>query len=421
MAQMLDKPARRAYGRNMAVANETIFLDRGTPPHIGTLVLITGMSAMVMNMFLPSLPNMAAYFGTEYRVMQLSVALYLGTVGVLQIIIGPLSDRFGRRPVLLWGIAIFIVATLGCLLAPNAGVFLFFRMMQATVSVAMVLTRAIARDISEQEQAASMIGYITMGMAVIPMITPALGGILDEIFGWKASFLVFLGLGLLTFWLIWADVGETNRQRSASFAQQFRQYPELLLSPRFWGYSLAAAFASGTFFAYLGGAPYVGTQVFGLSPTRLGILFGAPGLGYMFGNFLSGRYSTMFGINRMVLTGSMVTLSGVAVSLVVFWLGHGSALSFFGFMIIMGIGNGLVLPNANAGMLSVRPHLAGTASGLGGAIMVGGGAALSAYAGSLLGEGSGALPLLVLMLVVSILSLASILLVIWREKAIRIA
>ena len=405
----------------MAIANETIFLNRGTPPHIGTLVMITGMSAMVMNMFLPSLPNMAAYFGVEYRIMQLSVALYLGTVGILQLIIGPLSDRYGRRPVLLWGVGIFIVATVGCLLATNAAIFLFFRMMQATVSVAMVLTRAIARDVSEQEKAASMIGYITMGMAVMPMVTPALGGFLDEIFGWKASFFVFLGLGILTFWLIWADVGETNRQRSTSFAQQFRQYPELLLSPRFWGYSMAAAFASGTFFAYLGGAPYVGSEVFGLEPARLGLFFGSPAFGYMFGNFLSGRYSTMFGINRMVLAGALLTLAGVAISLLWVWFGYGTPFSFFGFMIIMGVGNGMVLPNANAGMLSVRPNLAGSASGLGGAIMVGGGAALSAYAGSLLGPGRGALPLLILMLIVSALSLVSILLVIWREKKLGIA
>ncbi len=405
----------------MAVAGETIFLNRNTPPHVGTLVLITGMAAMVMNMFLPSLPKMAAHFGTDYRVMQLSVALYLGAVGALQIIIGPLSDRFGRRPVLLWGVGIFVLATAGCLLAPGAGTFLFFRMLQAAISVTMVLTRAIARDISEQDRAASMIGYITMGMAVVPMLTPALGGLLDELFGWQASFLVFLGLGILTFWLIWADLGETNRRPSASFAAQFRQYPELLLSPRFWGYCMAAAFAAGAFFAYLGGAPFVGTEVFALSPTELGLYFGAPGLGYMIGNYLSGRYSTRFGVNKMVLAGALLTLAGIGLPTLLFASGAGGANIFFGAMIVMGLGNGMVLPNANAGMLSVRPHLAGSASGLGGSIMVGGGAALSAWAGSLLGPGRGAMPLLALMLAVSGLSLLSILLVIWRERAKGIA
>ena len=154
-------------------------LDRNTPPHLSTLIIITGMSAMVMNMFLPSLPSMAEYFETEYRIMQLSVALFLGTTAVLQVIIGPLSDRFGRRPVLMGGLGIFLIATLGFLFASNAFVFLTFRMVQATVGVSMVLSRAIARDMFDQSRAASMIGYITMGMAIVPMLTPALGGILD--------------------------------------------------------------------------------------------------------------------------------------------------------------------------------------------------------------------------------------------------
>ena len=397
------------------------FLDRTSPPHIGTLVAITGIAATSMNMFLPSLPGMAEAFGTPYSTMQLSVSLYLGAVAALQLLTGPLSDRFGRRPVLLWSMLAFILASIGCLLAPSVGVFLFFRMLQAAVAAGMVLTRAIARDMTDTEGAASMIGYITMGMAVLPMITPAIGGALDEAFGWQGNFAVFVGLGLIGLWLIHRDVGETNLRRATSFAAQLRQYPELMLSPRFWGYSLAAAFASGTFFSYLGGAPYVGSEVFGLSPGRLGIWFGAPGLGYMTGNFISGRYSLRFGINRMVLAGAVLTVAGLALPVALFALGLGGAPLFFGSMIFMGVGNGMVLPNANAGMVSVRPHLAGSASGLGGTIMMGGGAGLSVLAGHLLGPGRGALPLLLLMLAVSLASLAAILMVIWRERRLGLA
>ncbi len=376
---------------------------------------------MVMNMFLPSLPGMAVYFKADYRVMQLSVALYLVALAFLQMVVGPMSDRFGRRPVLLVGLGVFLLATIGCLLAPTAEVFLIFRMAQASVGVAMVLSRAIARDMFKQSEAASMIGYITMGTAVIPMISPAIGGALDEIFGWRASFVVFLVLGIIVFWLVWADVGETNAAQSTSLRQQIRDYPELLMSPRFWGYCLAAAFASGAFFAYLGGAPFIGTEVFGLPPSQLGIFFGAPAVGYMTGNFLSGRFSTRIGVNRMVLWGTLFAVAGTAASLSMSLAGIGTVYSFFGFMITIGLANGMVLPNATAGMLSVRPHLAGTASGLGGSIMMAGGAALSALAGALLGPGRGPFPLLVIMVIVSVLSLASILLVIWREKAKGIA
>ena len=238
------------------------FLDRTTPPHIATLILLAGMSAIVMNMFLPSLPNMTEHFQTDYRVMQLSVALYLLVSGVLQVLFGPLSDKYGRRPVILAGLTGFLLATLGCIFAPTVEVFLFFRMCQAVVAVAMVLSRAAVRDMYDQDSAASMIGYVTMGMAVVPMISPMVGGILDQFFGWKANFWALFVLGAMTLWLAWTDQGETAQKSGKSLTRQFAEYPELLTSPRFWGYSLAAAFCSGAFFAYLGGGPFVGSVVF---------------------------------------------------------------------------------------------------------------------------------------------------------------
>jgi len=392
------------------------FLDRTTPPHIMTLVLLAGLGALSMNIFLPSLPAMADHFQTDYRLIQLSVALYLGVNAVLQVFIGPISDRFGRRPVMLGSIGIFLLATVGTLLAPTVEVFLAFRALQAVIVAGLVIGRAVVRDMVPQEEAASMIGYVTMGMAVVPMVGPMIGGALEEVYSWQASFVLLLVCGLLTLWLTWADQGETAMNRSASFAEQFRQYPELLASPRFWGYCLTA-FASGAFFAYLGGAPFVGSEVYRLSPAALGFYFGAPALGYAAGNFLSGRYSVRFGINRMVLAGTVLTCAGLAVLLAVELAGATHPAVFFGFMTFVGLGNGMVLPNATAGMLSVRPRLAGSASGLGGAIMIGGGAALSALAGALLTPGTGPYPLLYLMLGTSVASVVSILYVIRRARA----
>ena len=217
---------------------------------------------------------MAAHFETEYGVMQLSVAVYLGFSAILQIFMGPLSDKLGRRPVILWGLGIFMAATVGCIYAPNIEVFLIFRMMQAAVATAMVLSRAAVRDMYTQNQSASMMGYVTMGMAVVPMVSPALGGVLDEWFGWQAVFWTLLGLGFVTWLLAWSDMGETALPSEKSLMAQFAEYPELLRSPRFWGYALASAFCSGAFFAYLGGAPFVGQEVFGMAPSTLGFFFG---------------------------------------------------------------------------------------------------------------------------------------------------
>lgn len=352
--------------------------------------------------------------------MQLSVAIYLGVNAVLQVIVGPVSDKFGRRPVILWGTALFLVATLGCIYASNVQVFLFFRMMQATIVVAMVLSRAVVRDMVPQDQAASMIGYVTMGMAVAPMIGPAIGGVLDELYGWQSNFWLLFVLGLAVFALSWADLGETSGSSGLSLTQQFREYPELLTSPRFWGYSLSAGFSAGAFYAYLGGAPFVATVLFGMDPAMMGLYFGAPAVGYFLGNFISGRYSARFGVNRMVSWGCYINALGVALSMLLFLLGMGTPESFFGLMTFVGIGNGMSIPNATAGALSVRPHLAGTASGLAGAMMIGGGAALSALAGALLEPESGAYPLLWLMLVTAILAVVAIWAVIHRERQLNI-
>lgn len=389
---------------------------RRTPPKIATLVLLSGLSALSMNLFLPSLPNMALHFETDYKVMQLSIALYLLVNAVLQILIGPIADKAGRRPVLLWGLGLFLLATLGCIYAPNAEIFLAFRMCQAVVVVGMVLSRAAVRDLYDQDQAASMIGYVTMGMAVVPMIGPAIGGLLEEAFGWKANFWLPFAIGALTLALTYVDFGETSAKSGKTLLQQFREYPELLMSPRFWGYSLSSAFSSGAFFAYLGGAPFIGTEMFGMTAAEVGIYFGAPAVGYFFGNFISGRYSVRFGVNRMVLWGCWLNALGVAISAALFLAGMGTALSFFGFMTFVGIGNGMTIPNATSGALSVRPHLAATASGLSGAIMLGGGAGLSALAGALLTIETGAMPLLWLMLTTAVLAIAAISIVIWRER-----
>ncbi len=403
----------------MTARPDVRFLDRTTPPHIFTLVVFAGLSALAMNVFLPSLPSMTAYFEAEYSVMQLSVALYLAVNAALQVVIGPVSDRFGRRPVILWSAVLFLIFTLGCLVAPTAELFLACRMGQAVIVTGMVLSRAIVRDMVPGDQAASMIGYVTMGMAVVPMIGPAIGGVLDEAFGWQANFvMLFLG-GLFVLWLSWADQGETATARSSSFAEQFRQYPELLTARRFWGYALTAAFCSGAFFAYLGGAPFVGSEVYGLTPAVLGFYFGAPALGYAAGNFFTGRYAVRYGINRMLAWGTLLCAGGLGLSLVVSYAGLGSALAFFGFMTFVGLGNGMVLPNATAGMLSVRPHLAGTASGLGGAIMIGGGAALSALAGAMLTTGSGALPLQWIMFLTAFAAVLSMAYVLQRERRLR--
>ncbi|MDN2567664.1 multidrug effflux MFS transporter [Aquibium sp. A9E412] len=392
------------------------YFDRTTPPHITTLVLATATGAVAMNIFLPSLPGMARYFEADYALVQLAVSLYLGATAILQLAIGPASDRFGRRPVMLFCFAVFVVSTFAAIHAPTIEVLLAWRVLQAFAAAGMVLSRAIVRDTVDADSAASKIGYVTMGMTLAPMTGPTIGGLLDEHFGWQSTFYLILVFGLVSLIVVYFDLGETKLQRSASMAAQIRAYPELARSLRFWGYTATAAFASGAFFAFLGGGPFVATEILGLSPSAYGMYFALLPVGYMIGNFLAGRFSRQVGLNRMMLTGNIVALVGLAPAIPLFAFGYGHALALFGPTFFVGVGNGMTLPNANAGIVSVRPHLSGSASGLGGALQIGGGAALSVLAGVLLSTESGPYPLLWLMLFSSLAAIVSTLYVIWVAR-----
>ena len=220
------------------------------------------------------------------------------------------------------------------------------------------------------------------------------------------------------FLLCWFDLGETNKVKNKSLREQIKEYPILFSSRRFWGYAFAAAFSTGTFFAFLGGAPFVGSKVFNLAPTTMGFLFGLPALGFFFGNFATARFSMRVGIDKMILLGTLFQIFGMGMSLVISLLGFGTAITFFGFCIFIGIGNGLTLANSTAGMLSIRPAVAGTASGIGGSIQIGGGAALAAIAGFLLTISESAYPLQIIMFLSAFMGFVCIVYVIRRAQIV---
>ena len=397
------------------------FLNRSTPPHILTLILLASISALTMNIFLPSLPNIASELNSSTSILGLSVGIYLASSAVLQLIIGPFSDQFGRRPLILWSLIIFCISTLATVFVTNTAQFLILRIFQAISASCMVLARAIVRDTTESiEKAGSKIAYVTMGMALVPMVGPAIGGLLDYQYGWEASFWLLFILGLVILIVSFFDVGETLSNHNQSFLQQISTYPSLLRSKRFWGYCLSSAFVSGAFFSYLGGAPFVGNEVFGLEPKDLGFWFGAPAIGYVLGNFLSGRFSTKIGLDKMIFLGVTTALFGVSISLTISLFDHGSVLSFFGLMTLVGLGNGMSIPNATAAMMSINPKLAGTAAGLGSAIMIGGGAGLSAIANFILIPGSSEIPLILLMWTSVFCGLCSVVYVSYRKKILEL-
>ena len=376
-----------------------------TPPRMVTLVFLTGVSLMSLNMYLPSLAGMAVAFDVDYAVVNASISGYLAITAVLQLIIGPLSDRYGRRPVALIGIALFTLASIGCALATDIRVFLAFRILQGASIVGSALSRAVIQDMFPPQQAASRMGYVSMAMALAPLLSPMIGGGLDELFGWRANFWVFTIVGGALLVCCWADLGETNAAKSETFVKQFQTYPYLLKSRRFWGYSLCMMFSGGVFFAFLGGAPLVATAEFGLSPAVLGLFMGATPLGFLVGSFLSGRYAGRVPLIRMILIGRMVTVCGLPAGLVLMLAGYVTVGVMFGSVVFVGVGNGLSMPSTSAGALAVHPQLAGSAAGLSGAMMVGGGAVLNWIAGAVLVDGYAIFMLFTVLLATALLAL----------------
>jgi len=393
-----------------------MYFSATSPPKMLTLVLLTALSVLSLNMFLPSLSNMARDFQTDYALVNLSIAGYLAITAVLQLIMGPLSDRYGRRPVLLAGLAIFVLASLGCALATDIWIFLGFRVVQGAIISGAALSSAVVRDMVPAQEAASLMGYIAMAMAIAPMLGPMFGGALDELFGWRASFWTYAGLGAALLVLCWVDLGETNKAPSDTFAKQFQSYPELIRSRRFWGYAVCTAFSTGAFYAFLSGIPLVAQTVFDLPPAKLGVYMGTITAGFFLGSFLSGRYAKRFALTTMMISGRIVACGGLLLGLTLFSAGIVNEISLFGTTVFVGIGNGLTNPSSNAGALSVRPELAGSASGLSGALTVGAGAVLTSFTGAFMTEEYAVYKLVGMMLFCSAMALVAALAVLWIDR-----
>ncbi len=372
-----------------------------TPPHLLTLILLTGLSPMSLNMFLPSLANIADDLATDYATVSWAVSGYLGITAVIQLVIGPLSDRIGRRPVLLCALLVFAVASLGCVLAQDIRVFLFFRMLQGGIIAGYALSLAIVRDTRSEREAVSLIGYISMAMAVAPMLGPVLGGVLDTYFGWRSVFVFYTLCGCVLFTICWFDLGETRPDTSQGAGNPLVGTAMLLRAPLFWAYALCGAFSVGAFYIFLTGVPLVAQSAFGLTTAELGFYIGTITVGFMCGGFIAGRLGAQFDVTTIMIAGRVVACAGLLSGLGVLALGVTSPLAFFASTICVGVGNGITVPASNTGAMSVQPALAGSAAGLSGALIVAAGAILTAVTGNVLSGSGSAEILLVLMLAAS--------------------
>ncbi len=369
-----------------------------SPPHRITLILLAALSVLTLNMFLPSLANIAKEFDADYALVSLSIAGYLAVTAIIQLIVGPLSDRGGRRPVLLIALALFVIASIGCALAEDIWIFLAFRILQAGIATGYIVSLAIVRDTTSEKKTAGVIGDISTVMALAPMLGPVLGGFLDNAFGWRSNFYLYALSGTALLLICWVDLGETRRPSPDAAGAVRHNLLAVAREPLFWAYALCTAFSRGTFYIFIAGAPLVAASVFGVSTAELGLYIGSITAGFIVGSFAAGRLAPRFAPTTMMLAGRLIAIAGLILGLLFLAFGWLSPLLFFGSTVFVGAGNGVTIPSSSAGAMSVRPDLAGGAAGLEGATTVSCGAVLTALTGMLVTGGNAPETLLVLIL-----------------------
>ena len=378
------------------------------PVRLWILVLITALAPFALQSLVPAMPGMARDFGTSFATSQMSLTSYLIGMAIGQLVWGPLSDRFGRRPVLLAGLGVFLSGSAFCLMAWDMAPLIAGRGLQALGgSAGMVLARAIIRDRYERAHAAQMIAYVTAGMIAAPMLGPVVGGHLYEWSGWQAVFWFVLAFGLAVTAACYRFLGETRHatRHSVSLTQLWRGCGSLLRQRRFRGYSLQVTFTSGTFFSFLGGASAVTVDIYGQTASDYGWWFILVAACYMLGNFMSARIGPRVHLDLMITVGTVTTLLAAAAMLTVALLDGLTLARFFLLSGVMSVGNGFSMPNGYAGVVSVNPALSGTASGLSGALQMGLGAILMTVVGHTLTTSP--MPVILLMLAGAMLALLS--------------
>ena len=378
------------------ISGRTMVSEPAAPPRLITLILLSALAVLPVNMILPSLPNIAATFQADFALVNLSVAGFAIITAVIEAIGGAISDRFGRRPVVLTSLSIFVAASIGCALAPNIGTFLLFRAMQACIGPCYSVALVIIKETSDERETASKFGYLAMGWALAPMVGPLFGGSLDELFGWRSSFVVFAILGTAAYALSAREIRRSPLSRA--HRNYLASYRLLLSSAQFWAYTLCMAASMGVLYVFLGGAPLVVGDALGGSSAKLGFYMGLVPTGFILGGYLAGRYASKTSLGATLVFARLLTCAGLLAGLVVSSLGITHILVFFAPCVFIGIGNGLTMPAANSGAWSVRPDLVGTAAGLTAAMRIGGGALIASIAGLFLAE---SIPALFVMMLIS--------------------
>jgi MFS transporter, DHA1 family, multidrug resistance protein len=330
------------------------------------LAAVTAIGPFSLQALSPALPPLAADFGVPAAQAQLMLSLSLVAMAISTLIWGPVSDRLGRRPVMVAGLTLAGLGSALASLAPELWVAVIGRLMQAGGAVAgMVLARAVAQDIFGTGRSAAVIGQITAAMVVAPMVAPVLSGVIVESVGWRGIFaLVATAAFGLAAWAR-ARLPETApRGVRENPLATLRSFGQIARRRAFWAYAWFGAFSLSGFLFFVGAAPYVMEQTYGARPSVYGLFFIPLAGTYMLANMACGRMTRRYGGRRMIVFGGGCTIVAMSTGLGVMGMGVVNPLALMVPAFVHSIGAGLSVPNSIAGAVGSAPDRAGAASGL---------------------------------------------------------
>jgi DHA1 family bicyclomycin/chloramphenicol resistance-like MFS transporter len=341
-------------------------LRPGTFALTALLAALTAVGPLSTDMYLPSLPDIARALNASTPEVQLTISTYLVGFACGQILYGPISDRRGRKPVLLAAVALFTAASLVCALSNSIEMLIAARTLQALGgSGAVVLTRAIVRDLYSGARAGRELSLIGSVMALAPVVAPIGGGVLQTAFGWRSVFVVLVAAGVAGLAAVWLLLPETLQRRDAQAASSMLASYRVVASNRVWLVYLGlGTFSYAGLFAWISGASFVLQNLYGLTALMFGFVFAIASFGYLAGTGVAARLVTRFGLDGMTGCGGALLALGGLLACGSLAIGLTSSLSLVIPVAVFLAGLGMVLPQAIAGAITPFPERAGAASSL---------------------------------------------------------
>jgi DHA1 family bicyclomycin/chloramphenicol resistance-like MFS transporter len=359
------------------------------PKSLRTTALIIALVAtgpLSTDMYLPALPQIRTAFFADTAQVQLTLSVFLAGLALAQLILGPLSDRFGRRPVLIGGMALYALASAACVFAPNIEILMAARFVQAIgVCAGGVVGRAVVRDIHGRIDAARMLSHISTAMAVAPLVAPLVGGHLTVSFGWTSIFWTMAAIGVAVCATTLMMLPETNVQPKADALNPRRfatNYKTLLSNTNYRAYLFSTAFSFSGLFAFISGSSFVLIDTLKMAPDHFGFAFGFVVVGFMVGSHLGGRWVKRLGVERLVALGGRMAMGTGTLALALNVIGPVSIFTVIVPMALYLVSVGLILPSSTAGAIAPYPTMAGAASALVGFVQM----MMAAAAGALVGR-----------------------------------